>query len=77
MNPNKTVRFDVPSIRFVKLSAKVIDLYLAKLYNKVVEYGVFPEFLKYDEVVPIYKTNKKNVNNYRPTSLLSPFSNFF
>ena len=78
MNPNKSVRSDVPSIRFVKLSAKIISPYLAKLYNKCVEYGVFPESLKYAEVVPIYKTGKKNdVNNYRPISLLSPFSKIF
>ena len=78
MNPNKSVRSDVPSIRFVKLSAKIISPYLSKLYNKCVEYGVFPESLKYAEVVPIYKNGKKNdVNNYRPISLLSPFSKIF
>ena len=59
MNPNKSVRSDVPSIRFVKVSAKIISPYLSKLYNKCVEYGVFPESLKYAEVVPIYKTGKK------------------
>ena len=48
------------------------------MYNKSVEYGVFPESLKYAEVVPIYKNGKKNdVNNYRPISLLSPFSKTF
>ena len=40
MRPNKSVRSDVPSIRFVKLSAKVIAPYLCKLFNKCVEYGV-------------------------------------
>ena len=78
MNPNKSVRSDVHSIRFVKLSAKIISPYLSKLYNKSVEYGVFPESLKYAEVVPTYKNGKKNnVNNYRPISLLSPFSKIF
>ena len=55
MNPNKSVRFDVPSIRFANLSAKIISLYLSKLYNKFVECGVFPETLKHAEVVIIYK----------------------
>ena len=78
MNPNKSVRSDVPSIRFVKLSAKIISPYLSKLYNKCVEYGVFPESLKFAEVIPIYKSGKKNnINNYRPISLLSPFSKIF
>ena len=39
---------------------------------------MFPESLKYAEVVPIYKSGKKSdVNNYRPISLLSPFSKIF
>ena len=54
------MRSDVPSIRFVKLSAKIISPYLSKLYNKCVECGVFPETLKHAEVVPIYKNGKKN-----------------
>ena len=59
MNPNKSVRSDVPSVRFVKLSAKIVSLYLSKLYNKCVEYGVFPNLLKSAEVIPIYKYCKK------------------
>ena len=59
MKPNKSVRSDVPSIRFVKLSSKLIAPYLCELFNKCVEYGVFPESLKYAEVVPIYKYYKK------------------
>ena len=39
---------------------------------------MIPELLKYAEVVPIYKSGKKSdVNNYRPISLLSPFSKIF
>ena len=30
LNPNKSVRSDVPNIRFVKLSAKIISPYLSK-----------------------------------------------
>ena len=40
--------------------------------------SLFHETLKHAEVVPIYKISKKNdVNNYRPISLLSPFSTKF
>ena len=53
MRPYKSVQFVVPSIRFVKVGVKVISSYLCKQFNKCVEYGVFPEFLKYAEVVPI------------------------
>ena len=47
MRPNKSLQSDVPSTRFVKLSAKVVALHLCKLFNKCVEYGVFPDSLKY------------------------------
>ena len=42
MKDNKSVRSDVPIIQFVKLSAKIIDPYLYKLFNECVEFGVFP-----------------------------------
>ena len=75
MNTIKSVRSDVPSICFVKFSAKIISPYLSKLYKKCVKYGVFPELLKFAEVIPIYKSGFKNeINKYRPHSLLSPFS---
>ena len=80
MLPNKSVRSDMPSIQFVKLSAKVIAPYLCKLLSKCVEYGVFPELLKHAEVVPIYKSGKKSdINNYKPSpiSLLSSFAKIF
>ena len=80
MRTNKRVRSDVSSIRFVKVSAKVIAPYLSELFNKCVEglYGVFPELLNYAKVVPIYKSGKKcNVKNYRSISLISPFSKIF
>jgi len=37
--------------------------------------GIFPDPLNVAKVVPIYKTGSKPaVENYRPISLLSPFS---
>ena len=78
MNPNKSVRSNVPSKSFVKLSAKIISLYLSNSYvhiflNCITNLLSMVCFLslKYAEVVPNYKSGKKNdVNNYRPISLL-------
>ena len=39
---------------------------------------MFPDKLKLAKVIPIYKTgDKKNMNNYRPISILSFFSKMF
>jgi hypothetical protein len=40
--------------------------------------GIFPNDLKNATVIPIYKSgNPSSLNNYRPVSLLSPFSKIF
>ena len=43
---------------FLKLRAKIISSYLSKLYKICVEYGLFPESLKFAEVILIYKSGK-------------------
>lgn len=55
----KNVRFDVPSIRFVKLFAKITYSLVTKFYNKCVKYCVFSDSPKHIEVVQIYKSDKK------------------
>ena len=53
-------------------------LTLTKLYNYCIEKGTFPDVLKIAEVKPIYKKGPKDIcENYRPISLLSPFSTIF
>ena len=48
---------------------------MIKVINASFELGMFPNILKIAKVIPIYKSGDKQiVNNYRPISLLSPFS---
>ena len=56
----------------------IIASLLEKLYNQCIIEEIFPSILKIAEVVPIYK-NEPNEKccNYRPISLLSPFSKIF
>ena len=59
------------------MASCIIATTLTKLYNYCIE-GTFPDILKIAEVQPIYKKGPKDIcENYRPISLLSPFSKIF
>ena len=78
MDCKKSCRSDTPKIKFLKISVNIIAPIITKIFNFCIVKGVFPDALKLAEVVPIYKSgNKENMNNYRPISLLSPFSKIF
>ena len=75
LNPNKSTRSDLPKILFLKISVEIISPILTEIINRCILMGVFPTSLKIAEVIPIYKNGAKtNCDNYRPISLLSPFS---
>ena len=57
---------------------RIIAPFLIKVINASFELGMFPNSLKIAKVIPIYKSGEKQiVNNYRPISLLSPFSKIY
>ena len=75
---NKSTRSDCPSIKFVKLTSNLVSPIIADIFNQCIIEGVFPNSLKIAEVIPIFKKgDKTKINNYRPISLLSPFSKIF
>jgi len=40
--------------------------------------GIFPSRLKFSEIKPLFKKrDKPNISNYRPISILTPFSKIF
>ena len=72
-----TGRYGIP-IKYIKLTGKIIAPILIKIYNSCIADGYFPDILKIAEVIPQYKTGPKNIcTNYRPISILSPFSKIF
>ena len=78
MKASKSVRPGDPPIKFIKIACDVIAPVLAKIFNMCVDECIFPENLKEGCVIPIHKKgDRSNSGNYRPISLLSPFSKLF
>jgi len=61
-----------------KLSKYIIELIadsLVYIFNMSIQQCIFPDNLKLAVIKPVYKAgDKKNVNNYRPISLLNNFA---
>jgi len=63
------------SNKMLKLIAPNISPILAKLFNKIIDSGIFPNQWKHGTVSVIYKKGDKNdPNNYRPITLLCNIS---
>jgi hypothetical protein len=66
--------YDEISSRILKVNAPFIVSPLTFIFNKILSTGVFPERLKFSEVIPLFKkVSKTDLSNYRPVSLLSVF----
>lgn len=62
----------------VKLAAPVLAHVLSYIINGSFKYGIFPDRLKIALIKPLYKKgNPKNLDSYRPISLLPGFSKIF
>ena len=56
----------------------VISKPLTHICNNSFKTGVFPSRMKIANIKPIFRRDAKtDIGNYRPTSLLPQFSNFF
>ena len=78
LNTSKsTTTNDIP-IKFIKIAARVTAPILTKLYNTCISEGSFTNILKLSQIILTHKKGPKNLCfNYRPISLLSPFSKIF
>ena len=75
LNPSKSSGMQGIPIKFIKPASILLAPVLTKLFNIAIEQATFPTIFKTAEVVPVYKNGSKlNCSNYRPISLLCPFS---
>jgi hypothetical protein len=66
--------YDEVSMRVLKISTPYIISPLTYIFNKTLATGIFPDWLKFSEVKPIFKKgDKTDFTNYRPISLLTSF----
>ena len=73
INVKKAIGNDMMPLKLVKLSSS----YLCTIINLCFEQGIFPDSMKYTEIVPIFKKGEKmEKSNYRPVSILSYYRRF-
>lgn len=66
------------SVKLVESIISNIAPYLAAIFNKSVDAGVFPDLMKHSKVVPLFKNgSKSDPSNFRPISILPAISKIF
>ena len=76
LKPNNSTD-DIPT-KLLKLANEEISLILSKLFNKMIEVGIYPSLLKYYRTTPVHKKGSKtDINNYRPISVLKTIDKIF
>jgi hypothetical protein len=66
------------SNHILKIHAADLAPIMMKIFNECASKGIFPEILKYSVVKPLFKSgNKTQLGNYRPITIVSPFSKVF
>ena len=75
LDGNKSAGSDNIGPRILKLCSPYIVSSLTYIFNKIIDSGIFPDFLKNAQVSPIYKDGERCLaTNYRPISVLPTIS---
>ena len=74
LNINKASGYDNISF-FLRMGGEILAPILSLCFSHTFELGIFPSILKIANVVPIFKSGKKQIiKNFRPISLLPTLS---
>lgn len=73
LDDNKS-SLNVPN-KLIRIAAKQLSSPFTQIFNESILSGIVPNVLKISRVTPLYKSGPMtDPNNYRPISILSPFS---
>lgn len=73
-----TPGYDDISPKILKHTSTLVSTPLSHIINLSLSAGIFPNRLKKAKVIPIHKSgSKRDINNYRPISILPAFSKIF
>ncbi|XP_073947822.1 uncharacterized protein [Choristoneura fumiferana] len=66
------------SVRVMQSVIHIVAPYLAVIFNKCIDDGVFPDLMKYSKVIPLFKAgSSSDPGNFRPISVLPVLSKVF
>ncbi|XP_052752361.1 uncharacterized protein LOC128200988 [Galleria mellonella] len=66
------------SVKVVSSFIDIVAPYLATIFNKCIDNGVFPHLMKFSKLIPLFKSGDKfEPGNYRPISILPVLSKVF
>ena len=75
LKPKTSVDIDGMSSKLLKYIQPIVTKPLTLIINQMITTGIFPQKLKEARVIPLYKKNENFlIENYRPVSILPPFS---
>ena len=78
INVKKTTDLWGISVHVVKSMIEIVAPDLALIFNKCIDYGAFPDLMKYSKVSPLFKSGStSDPSNFRPISILPTFSKIF
>ena len=78
LDENKAKGIDNIPAKVIKLVAEYLALTLSTIFNFCSNDGIFPAVLKVAKITPVHKSESKSkLTNYRPISILTPFSKNF
>jgi hypothetical protein len=78
LKSSNSCSYDEISVKILKLSCSYLSSPFNKLRNTTLSTGICPDYLKYSEIKPSFKSgNKDKMDSYKPTSVLPSLSKIF